>query len=464
MWGLPFLLLPALLVAMDISVLFVASPAMTAALAPSATEWLWMMDVYGFVMAGLLVTMGSLGDRIGRKRLLLAGAALFGVASVGVAYASSPAAVIASRAVLGVAAATLAPSTLSLIRGMVPDETRRRRAVGAWTVAFTGGAVAGPIVGGLLLEHFWWGSVFLVNVPVMAVLLIGVPFLVPESCDPRPAPFDLPGAALSLVAVLALVFAVKHTVEGGWDAASTVAAATAVAAGALFLRGQTLVDIGLFRRPAFAAAVGANTVVAFATAGLGLLAFTYLQAVRGLGPLEAALWAAPTFAGTLAGATAGATLKLRPGILVPTGLVVGAAGFAVVGLAGPESSLVVFVGGYTVLTLGVGVVGTVANALVLTTAPADRAGAAAGVSETSMELGAALGIATLGTVASAVYRSAMRRAGARGPAAETVTAAGGDVAASAAYTTGLGVAALTGAAVLLAVAVAAATALRRTPA
>ncbi|UED83372.1 MFS transporter [Streptomyces profundus] len=479
-WGLPFLLLPALLASMDISILFVASPAITEALAPSATEWLWMMDVYGFVMAGLLITMGALGDRIGRKRLLLIGSGLFGIASVAIAWASTPEEVIAARVLLGVGAATLAPSTLSLIRGMFLDERQRRAAVGAWTVAFTGGAVAGPIVGGVLLEHFWWGSVFLINVPVMGVLLLTVPFLIDESRNPGATRFDLPGAATSFVAILGLVFAAKRLVEHGLDATGCWALAGGLAALALFLRRQRgaahpLVDLTLFRRPAFGAAVAGQTVVAFSAAGLGLLAFTFLQTVHQLSALRAALWALPTFAGTLVGAVLAAALaaRLRPATLLAAGLLLGTVGFLVVGTVGAGSPLTVFIGGYTVLTLGVGVVGTLANTLILTAAPPERAGAAAGISETSNELGAALGIATLGTVASAVYRERVTGVPAAG---ETVTEALGRAAdlpaaegarlldfAFAAYSDSVNTAAVAGAGVLAAVAVLAWLALRREP-
>ncbi|AOS64767.1 MFS transporter [Actinoalloteichus hymeniacidonis] len=475
-WALPFLLLPALLTSMDISVLFVASPAISEALAPTATQWLWMMDVYGFVMAGLMITMGSLGDRIGRRRLLLIGAVLFGTASTVIAFATTPEMLIAARALLGVGAATLAPSTLSLIRGMFLDAGQRRAAVGAWTVAFTGGAVAGPIVGGVLLEHFWWGSVFLINIPVMVLLLATVPFLIEESRDPNPGSFDLISAVLSLIAILALVFAVKHFVEYGVDAMSISALVIGALFLALFARRQNrlehpLIDLALLRNTAFSAAAGSNAAVSFAAAGLGLLTFTFLQTVHGLGPLAAALWALPTFVGTLLGATAGALLaaRIRPSVLLAIGLFVGAAGFLVVAMTQPSSPLLMFVGGYTVLTFGIGVVGTLANSLILATAPPGRAGAAAGISETGSELGAALGIATLGTVATAVYRSGMDSTAAAGtPAAETVTSAvalaqeGSDFRELAfiAYTDSIGAASTVGAAILIGLGIFAAIALR----
>ncbi|MFE6303909.1 MFS transporter [Nocardiopsis sp. NPDC057823] len=479
--GLAFLLIPALLVSMDLSILFVAAPAIAEDLAPTATQWLWMLDVYGFVLAGLLVAMGSLGDRIGRRRLLLAGAALFGAASALLALADSAGWFIAGRVLLGAAGATLAPSTLSLIRSLFADPRQRATAVGAWTVAFTGGSVLGPVLGGALLEFFPWNSVFLVNLPFMALLLAGAPFLIPESRDPRPGGFDLLGAATSLAAVLGLVNAVKRFAEHGTDPY----AAASLAAGALFLvlfvvrqrrSAHPLIDVDLFARPTFAAAVGGNTAVSFAAAGMGALTFTFLQTVHGLSPLVAALSSLPVFVGTLLGAVLAGTLahRVRPGFLMAGGLATGAAGFGTVATLEADTSLWVLIAGYTVITLGVGVVATLANTLVLASAPPERAGAAAGISETSTEFGAALGIAVLGTAAAGVYRDAMLAGGATGPAAETVAAAVAGAPAApdpgallelafAAQTSGFTTAALTGAAVLAAVSAVVAVALRRLP-
>ncbi|MEE2052644.1 MFS transporter [Nocardiopsis tropica] len=481
--GLVLLLIPALLVSMDISVLFVAAPAIAEALEPGATQWLWMMDVYGFVLAGLLVTMGSLGDRLGRRRLLLTGAVLFGAASALLAFAPSAELFIAGRALLGLAGATLAPSTLSLIRSMFTDPRQRGAAVGAWTIAFTGGAVAGPILGGLLLEFFWWGSAFLVNLPFMVLLVALAPFLVPESRDPGAAGFDLPGAGASLVAVLGLVYAAKRFAEHGIEFQGVVALLAGTVFLALFAVRQRraehpLVDVALFTRPAFTAAVGSNTAVAFAAAGLGLLVFTFLQTVHGLSPLQSALWSLPVFVGTVLGAVlAGvASPRVRPGPLMAAGLLAASAGFAVVGTVETDSPLAVLIAGYTVTTFGVGVVGTLANGLVLATAPPARAGAAAGVSETSTEFGSALGIAVLGTAATRIYRTAMEEgpSGAEGPAGETVAGAVAAApraedpgalldAAFAAYTAGVSTAALTGAAVLAVAALLVAAALRGLP-
>ncbi|MDA2810325.1 MFS transporter [Nocardiopsis sp. RSe5-2] len=480
--GLAVLLLPALLVSMDITVLFVAAPALAAALDPTAAQWLWMMDVYGFVMASLLIAMGGLGDRFGRRRLLLAGGAAFGAASALVAFAPTAELLIAGRVLLGIGAATLAPSTLALICGLFAHPGQRRAAVGAWTAAFSGGAVAGPVSGGLLLEHFWWGSVFLINVPVMVLLLVAAPLLVPESRAPEGGAFDLPGALLSLAALLGLVFAVKHAAEYGMDAPAWLALAVGLAGGALFVLRQRraahpLIDLGLFGNPAFSAAVAANASVALAAAGMGFLAFTYLQVVHGLSPFQAALWALPTFLGTVVGvAVAGALVRRVPrGAVIATGLAVSALGFAAIGTVGPTSPVPLFIGAYIVVTLGVGAVGSLANDLVLGSAPRERAGAASGVAETAVELGNALGIAVLGTIAATVYRETMRdeaSAAADGAAGQTVAAAAEQAAAMggegtalldtafAAFTEGMNAAALTGAGVMAAVAVFAALALR----
>ncbi|PRY01821.1 MFS transporter [Allonocardiopsis opalescens] len=478
--GLAVLLLPALLISMDISVLFVAAPAITQALQPTAGQWLWAMDIYGFVMAGLLIAMGGLGDRIGRRRLLLLGAALFGAASLALAYAPTPELLIAGRALLAVAGATLAPSTLALIRNMFADERQRGAAVGAWTIAFTGGSVAGPVIGGLLLEHFWWGAVFIINIPVMVLLLAAGPLLLPESRDPAGAPFDLLGAAASLVAVLAAVFAVKHTAEHGADAVGAASAGCAIVAGALFARRQRrvahpLIDLSLFRTPAFSAAIGANIAVTIGTVGLGALAFTYLQSVHGLSPLESALHALPTFAGTAAGATAAGALTARLPAAAPLvgGLIAAAAGLATVAAAAPHGGVWSFIGGYTVLAFGIGAAATAANATVLATAPPERAGAASGIAETSTELGGALGIALLGTAASAAYRIAMAGPAQGGPAAESIAGAAAQAAdlpepaasalldtAAAAYTGGVATASAAGAALIAAAAVLTAAALR----
>ena len=287
--GLSVLVLAVLLLAIDSTVLSLAVPSLSADLAPSPTQLLWIADVYSFALAGLLVTMGNLGDRVGRKRLLLMGAAVFGVASLLAAFAPTAGWLIAARVLLGIAAATLMPSTLSIIRSLFHDGRQRTTAIAIWAGSATVGAAVGPLVGGVLLEHFWWGSVFLINLPVMAMLLAVGPVLLPESRNPQPGAFDLLSAALSVVAIVALVYAVKRAAAEGVDATAVGALLVGSAAGALFARRQRrastpLLDIMLFRRPAFAGAVGANLLSMLALSGLVFLLSQYFQLVRGLSP------------------------------------------------------------------------------------------------------------------------------------------------------------------------------------
>ena len=259
--GLAVIALPCLLYSMDLTVLNLALPAISEDLRPSSSELLWIVDIYGFLVAGLLITMGTLGDRIGRRRLLLIGAASFGAASVLAAFASSAPMLIAARALLGVAGATLAPSTMALIFNMFADPGERKIAIGVWIASFSAGAAIGPLVGGALLELFWWGSVFLIGVPVMALLLVLGPRLLPESRDPDAGRLDLVSAALSLAAVLAVIFALKRLAEDGLHWTPFVAVAAGVLLAALFARRQRrlddpLIDLDLFRIPAFSAAPG----------------------------------------------------------------------------------------------------------------------------------------------------------------------------------------------------------------
>ena len=285
------LALPSLLISMDLTVLNLAVPSLTADLAPSAAQLLWIVDIYGFMIAGSLITMGALGDRIGRRRLLLIGGTAFGVASILAAFSTSAEMLIVSRAVLGVAGATLMPSTLSLIRNMFHDAAQRTAAIGIWTTSFSVGGIIAPLLGGILLEYFWWGSVFLINVPVMLALLAVGPFLLPEFRDPGEGRMDLPSAALSLLGILAIIYGVKRIAEdqAGWLALSSILAGLALAA-VIFVRRQQrladpLIDLRLFRAPAFSAALLTNVLSFFVMFGSFYFVHQYLQLVLGLTPL-----------------------------------------------------------------------------------------------------------------------------------------------------------------------------------
>jgi DHA2 family multidrug resistance protein-like MFS transporter len=409
--ALAVLALPCLLYAMDLTVLYLALPSLSADLEPSSTELLWISDVYGFLLAGLLITMGTLGDRIGRRRLLLIGAAGFGAASVLAAFSTSAGMLIGARALLGVAGATLAPSTLSLIRTMFQDPDQRTFAVAVWIASFSLGAAVGPLVGGLLLEFFWWGSVFLVAVPVMAALLLVGPRLLPEFRDSEAGALDLTSAALSITAVLVLVHGLKEIAQDGLSWRPAAAIAVGFLCGARFLHRQRsaaypLLDVRLFRVPSFATSVAGIYAAVFVVAGIELFVAQYLQLVLGKSPLESGLLTLPS-AGLIVGGLIAPLLvrHAQPASVLAGALAVAAAGVAVLTRIDAGWAVAVIVTGTAIIGLGAGAVGTVGTDLVVTAAPAARAGAAAAISETSAELGGALGIAVLGSLGTAVYRS-----------------------------------------------------------
>jgi len=406
--GLAVIALPCLLSTMDLEVLNLAVPQLTEDLRPSSTQLLWIVDVYGFLIAGSLLTMGTLGDRIGRRRLLLIGATAFGLTSVLAAYSTSAEMLIAARALLGLAGATLAPSTLSLIRGMFEDPRQRTVAISIWATSFSAGAAIGPVLGGVLLQYFWWGSVFLLAVPVMALLLVLGPLLLPEHRDPAPGRLDIPSAALSLAAVLAVIYGLKRFAQNGpgWTGTASILAGILLAI--IFVRRQhrlrdPLIDLRLFRVPAFSVSLAAFTLSLFAGFGMFFLIAQYLQLVLGLSPMRAGLWSLPSAAGLVAGSLLAPALvrRARPAHVMAEGLVVAAAGFAVVAAA---EGLAPVVAGSLVFSLGIAPVGTLATDLIVGTAPPERAGAASAISETGAELGGALGIAVLGSIATATYR------------------------------------------------------------
>jgi DHA2 family multidrug resistance protein-like MFS transporter len=431
--GLAVIALACLLYAMDLTVLTLAVPSISADLRPSSTEMLWIIDIYGFLVAGFLITMGTLGDRIGRRRLLLIGAAAFGAASILAAVSSSPEMLIAARALLGIAGATLAPSTLSLIRNMFEHAEQRTVAIGIWITSFSVGAAIGPLAGGVLLESFHWGSVFLIAVPVMALLLAIGPRLLPEYRDPEPGRLDLVSAALSLIAVLTVIFGVKAVARDGVAPVNLAPVIAGLALGAIFVLRQRrladpLVDLGLFRRPAFSLALGANTLAFAVVFGIEVFVAQYFQLVLGYSPLEAGLWSVPAAAAFVVGSqlTPPLAARLGPPVAMLGGIVVALAGVVLLTQVGAGDGPAPLVAGVVILSLGMAPLFTLAADLALGSAPPERAGAASGISETSSELGGALGLAILGTVGTAVYRSETTDAfpgGVDGTASDTLAGA-----------------------------------------
>jgi DHA2 family multidrug resistance protein-like MFS transporter len=399
---------------MDAHVLNLAIPDVTADLRPTGAELLWIVDAYGFLIAGFLLTMGALGDRLGRRRLLLAGAAGFGVASLLAAFSTHPLMLIAARALLGVAGATLMPSTLALIRVLFPVPRQRRTALGIWTASFALGGIIAPVVAGLMLHHFWWGSVFLVALPVMAGLLVLGPVLLPECRDPRAGRVDVAGIALSLLGVLSVVFGIKRAAEHGPDAAAMATVAAGLVAGALFVRRQLRrpdpwIDPALFRRRAFSLPLVANAVGFLVLYGTSLFVVQHMQLVLGLSPLEAGLWTVPASLGFLAGSALGslAAGRVPPALLMGAGLAVAAAGFGLLSQLDARSGLAPVVAASIIFSLGLAPVYLLATEMTVASAPPERTGAASGVLETGAELGGALGIALLGSLGAARFRDAM---------------------------------------------------------
>ncbi|MDO3637860.1 MFS transporter [Mycolicibacterium arseniciresistens] len=410
-FALGILTLAVLLIGIDGTVLALATPFISRDLGATATEILWIGDIYSFVLASLLITMGSLGDRIGQRRLLLFGAIGFGAVSALTAYAPTAELLIAGRALQGVAGATLAPATLALIRTIFAEPRERSLAVGIWAATFSAGAALGPVLGGVLLEHFWWGSVFLINVPVMVLLVVGGVLLLPEHRNPHPGPWDLPSVGLSMAGILAVVYAIKETAAHGFRIDGAVAAVLGAAALTWFVRRQLrlpspLIDVRLFANRAFSGVVGANLLSVLGLSGLVFFLSQFFQLVKGYGPLQAGLAEVPAaVAATVFGVLAGVAVRYLSRRAVLT------AGLTMVGLAMatltlirpdtpyPQLGVTLFIVG-----VGLGLAFTVASDVILASVPKERAGAAAAVSETAYELGMALGIAVLGSIVTGVYR------------------------------------------------------------
>ena len=415
--GLGVIALPCMLYSMDLTVLNLGLPALAADLEPSAVELLWIVDIYGFLVAGALITMGTLGDRIGRRRLLLIGAAVFGIASIVAAFSTSPAMLIATRAALGVAGATLAPSTFSLIRNMFHDPRERTVAISVWITSYSAGAAIGPLLGGALLGYFWWGSVFLLAVPVMVLLLALGPSLLPEYRDPNAGRPDLASAALSIAAVLALIFGLKQAAQYGLSVLSVLAILIGTGLAAAFMRRQTrltdpLIDLRLFRTPAFSASLAVYMLGTFVAFGIFVFMTQYLLLAQEMTPLEAGLWTVPFALGFIAGSMVAPRLvrALRPADVMAGGLALAALGFLLITQAGRGDGPGLVVAGMVLQSMGLAPVFTLTNDLIMSAAPPERAGAASGISETSSELGGALGIALFGSLATAVYGAALDRA------------------------------------------------------
>ncbi|WP_249295716.1 MFS transporter [Agrococcus sp. Marseille-Q4369] len=414
-WGaLAVLMLPVLLISIDTTALSFALPEIAVALQPTAAQQLWIVDAYSLVLATLLVAMGNLGDRVGRRRLLLIGATGFAVVSVLAAFAPTAELLIAARAALGLFGATLMPATLALLRTTFLDRGQRRLAVAIWATAFSVGAAAGPVVGGLLLAHFAWGSIFLIAVPFLLPLLVLAPLLITESRDPAPGPIDPLGIALSMLALGGLAAGVKELAVAGLDPIGIALVAVAALAGWLFVRrmrrrANPMLDVALFRVPQFSGALVVNLLSVVALTGFLFFVTQHLQLVEDLPVLDAALVLVPGVVAMIVSGLAVVRVvrAVDPGIAVVVALGSSAAAYGILAVLGEDVSLAGIVGAFALLGIGIGAAETVSNDLVLSAVPPAKAGAASALSETAYEFGAVLGTTLLGGLVTAVYRSTL---------------------------------------------------------
>jgi DHA2 family multidrug resistance protein-like MFS transporter len=415
---------------MDLTVLNLALPHLTAALNPSGTQLLWIVDIYGFMLAGALIPVGGLGDRIGRRKLLLCGGAAFGTASVLAAFSTSTLMLIGARALLGMAGAALVPSTLSLLSTIFPDETERTKAIGVWGASFAVGAAIGPLVGGVLLEHFWWGSVFLVGVPFMALLLIVGPLLLPEFRDPNAGEPDLLSGLLAIASVLPLIFGLKQIVQDGLTWIPVLSILVGIGLAAIFVRRQQqlpdpMLDLTLFHNRDFNISLGSNVLSVFVSFGSFILVSQYLQLVLGLSPLQAGALSLPASALAIAGPMLSPVLAQRIGMRLSLAalLVIAAVGFAVQSLVGGQWAIFSVTIGWALWGLGGSAAATLTTGTIIGAAPPERAGAVSALAQTGVELGGALGIAVLGSLGTLIYRGMVSTAIPAGVSPEFAAAA-----------------------------------------
>lgn len=410
--GLAVLALPIMLVALDGSVLFLALPSLSADLDVTSSQQLWIVDIYVFMVAGFLITMGGLGDRVGRRKLLLFGAGAFTLASLLAAYANSAETLIAARTIQGIAGAIVMPMTLALINDMFTDAHQRVVAIAVRTSSLLVGAAVGPVIGGLLLEWFWWGSVFLVGVPVMGVLLVAGLFLLPEDRNVTAPGTDVISVGLSLAAVLPAIYGIKELSRNGWHVLPVVAAGVGLVIGVLFVIRQRrldypLVDLRLFHNRQ----LGTIFIVMFTSSlvlgGTFLFVPLYLQSVEGLSPLRAGLLLVPQSVTTIVSTIAVAHLarQFRVAHVLAFGLVVAAAGCLMLAMVDSTVGLPLIIGGSVLASIGVVPVVTLATSYVMGAVPLEKSGAGSSIVASSKHLGTALGLAILGSIGAAIYRN-----------------------------------------------------------
>ena len=411
--GLAVLGLPTMLLSMDMSVLLLALPRLSADLGANSVQQLWISDMYGFVVSGLLITMGAVGDRVGRRRLMLIGAVAFAAASVLAAFSTSPAMLIGMRALMGASGATLMPSTMTLIRTMFKDPKQYGTAIGVWVGFFMGGMALGPVIGGLLLQFFWWGSVFLIGVPVMVLLLVLGPAVLPEYRDPQAGRIDIVSALLSLATILPVIYGLKALTRYGVAAPQILAIIIGAGFGVAFVRRQRalsnpMLDLRLFSNPIFRAVL-VITVFASITAGTNFFVYQYLELVQRLSPLDTALWLVPSIATTIISSQVAVVIgrHIRPGYTIAGGLLISAVGCVLLTQLTGSGDLPLLITAFILTAIGIGPMGSLGAGLALSSVPIEKAASAASVTQTSGDFGLAMGVALLGVVGTTVYRHEM---------------------------------------------------------
>ncbi|KAB1659417.1 MFS transporter [Pseudoclavibacter chungangensis] len=405
-----------LLIALDNSILYTALPTLTAELHATGSTALWIINAYPVVMAGLLLGSGTLGDRIGHRRMFLVGLGLFGVASLGAAFSPTAEVLIAARALLAVGAAAMMPATLALIRVTFEIERERNLAIAVWGSIAVVGAALGPIVGGVLIERFHWGSVFLINVPVVLVAIVATLCIAPSDAPDRSKHWDAISSAQAMLALVGAVFFIKelaHT-PPNWPLVA-VAALASVVGGVLFVRRQRrlddpLLDFVVFRNAAFASGVVAAAATMFAIGGAQLVTTQRYQLVAGFTPLEAGLLVSTVAIGSLPTALLGGALLHRIGlrVLIAGGLALAAVGVLLVLVAMPADGLWLLVGALLVMGAGLGATMSVASTAIVTNVSAKRAGMASSVEEVSYEFGSLTAVTLLGSLLTLVYAMTVR--------------------------------------------------------
>lgn len=409
--GLAILILPTLLVSIDMTVTYLALPAISAALKPTSSELLWITDIYGFLQAGLLIVMGTMGDRVGLRKMLMMGGFAFAIASALAAFSTSATMLILARAILGIAGASLLPITLSLIRNMFHNDVQRTFAMGLYTTCFSAGTMIGPMIGGFLLSQFWWGSVFLIAVPIMLLLLLLAPFFLPEFKDEKAEKIDVVSAALLISASLITIFGIKQIAQNGIGWLSVVSIVTGLGLAFLFYRRQQLItepllNLRLFSNMHFSKALLSLFIAVFSWAGILLFIGQYLQLVAGLDPFRAGLWTIPGAAGSIVLCMLApiAVRHIRRNYLIAAGLLILTSGIIIIAFTNVQSFALVIIS-TILMSGGCGVAVTLGIDMVITSVPPEKAGVAAGISETSTGIGGALGVALLGSLWTALYRN-----------------------------------------------------------